>query len=408
MPENKIGFQQIGKQADAKSKLWNNPRERRKIIHKIPDPFQALIIELDDKSMNDDEVSVFFKRMMRGGPGRQGQKMAQKVEERFKKCLQKCESMNLVIKTDDTYSLTEGGKEIAAYFKKVIPMFFKLIFSPRTVSGITIIVHAILSVLKFVFGLLSASGGLISDAIDNCADTAASAGIWLGIKYRKERLASLLIIVMMFVSAAGVFYAGIEKIINPSPISGGLAALIVSFICGLVMLGLSAYQYMAGKKTANFAYLCQAADSRNHFITSLLVCAGIALSFAASNFKAPFLRYADAAIALIIGVVIFKSSIELIIEYAKGGQADTSNVKHFIGTSIASARRRIILKWLEEKDLDKTYRGQELADEFRTYFNENTPALFKLIELDFHSVSEDDFIFHLRAIAKSGKIKIKD
>jgi len=42
---------------------------------------------------------------------------------------------------------------------------------------------------------------------------------------------------------------------------------------------------MAAKKHSNFAIMCQAIDSRNHFYTSLLVCGGIVLSFLAEIYQ---------------------------------------------------------------------------------------------------------------------------
>jgi divalent metal cation (Fe/Co/Zn/Cd) transporter len=72
----------------------------------------------------------------------------------------------------------------------------------------------LLSVLKLAFGFLSRSAGLISDGIDNTADTLSSVLVWLGITFDKEKLVSLFIVVMMLVSVGGVTINSIKNIDN--------------------------------------------------------------------------------------------------------------------------------------------------------------------------------------------------
>jgi len=88
-----------------------------------------------------------------------------------------------------------------------------------------------------------------------------------------------------------------------------LVAFPVSGVCGLVMLGFSSYQYLVGKRRSNLAIMCQAVDSRNHFLTSLVVCGGILLSFLAQVWHAPWLHYADAAASVVIGLLILRGAL---------------------------------------------------------------------------------------------------
>jgi divalent metal cation (Fe/Co/Zn/Cd) transporter len=104
---------------------------------------------------------------------------------------------------------------------------------------------------------------------------------------------SIFIIVMMFFSVGGVVLAGYNKVVNPKPIEEGIAAVTISLFCGITMLILSAYQYAVGKRNSSFAIMCQAVDSRNHFLVSLLVCAGIILSRAAAGSGVDRLYYAN-------------------------------------------------------------------------------------------------------------------
>jgi len=397
-------FKDFFKSVETKTVFWKNTREMQKVIHNLPEPFQALVLELEEISMSKQEIESFVKKLEQ----KEFDRRHKHQKFNLNRGLEKCITLKVLIIKDGRYFLTKGGKEIAEHFKKVIPFFFKFIFSIKTVSKITIVIHIILSIIKFLFGFISLSNGLIADGIDNSIDTVASIGIWFGIKFKRERIVSLIIIILMFVSVISIFFIGITKIINPVPVNEGLISFIISLFCGLVMLGLSAYQYLAGKKTSNFAILCQAVDSKNHFFTSLFVCLGIGLSYIGDFFKIPFFYYGDALASFFIGILILKSVIELIFEFIKGGQAGTSNIKHFIGTSIISAQRKLILNWLSRIDTHREYTEQELIDMFENDFIKDTPKLLKLVNLEFHNISRENLKIQLASLAKAGKIRLKN
>ncbi|MBW2003879.1 MAG: cation transporter [Deltaproteobacteria bacterium] len=149
----------------------------------------------------------------------------------------------------------------------------------------------------------------------------------------------------MFVSVGGVALATFHKIIHPGPIQEGLIAFLVSGICGLIMLGLSSYQYLVGTKRSNFAIMCQAVDARNHFWTSLLVCGGILLSFFAQLWNATWLYHADAVASAIIGLMILRGAIELVQELLKEPE-EGKEVSHFMKRTEERTREKILLKWL--------------------------------------------------------------
>jgi len=246
---------------------------------------------------------------------------------------------------DGRYHLTPGGREIAEHMQMIIPAFMGWIFSPETTSLFSLAVHAVLSVLKLSVGFLSRSAGLFADGIDNAVDALSSLLVWLGIKYDKVKLVSVFILIAMFVSVGGIALATFDKIIHPGPIHEGLIAFVVSGICGLIMLGLSSYQYVVGKKSSNFAIMCQAVDSRNHFLTSLLVCGGILLSFFAQVWNAPWLFYADAAASAIIGLLILRGAVELVQELIKERE-EGAEVSHFMKRTQERIREKMLLRWI--------------------------------------------------------------
>lgn len=239
---------------------WKDSKEMHSVLHKFPGIFKAVLLELTDGPMGRHEIRDFLNRMGRDRHDR-GTGTAQLNLE-----ADLCKAIDLKVleERDGRYLLTPGGREIAEHMQKVIPAFMKWVLSPETASFLSIWVHVVLSILKLGIGFLSRSAGLTADGIDNTVDTLSSLLVWMGIKYDKEKLVSIFILISMFVSVGGVALATFDKIAYPGPVTEGLIAFTVSGVYGLVMLGLSSYQYLVGKRRSNFAILCQAVDSRNH------------------------------------------------------------------------------------------------------------------------------------------------
>ena len=142
---------------------WKDADAMHEVLHSFPGWFRSMLLELlDGPKTHGERDAVFTMLRMRFG----------------------------------------GGREMARHIQEVIPFFMNRAFSAKTVSAVTFALHVLLSVVKMGIGLLSRSAGLIADGIDNTVDTASSVLVWLGIRFERERLVSLLVIVLMFVSAA--------------------------------------------------------------------------------------------------------------------------------------------------------------------------------------------------------------
>lgn len=382
---------------------WKNSKEMHHVMHDFPGTFRATLIELLDRSMSRHEIRDFLNRM---GMGRHahGIGTAQlELEENLRKAIEK----NVLEERDGRYHLTPGGREIAEHMQRVIPAFMKWVFSPEMASLFSLVAHVILSVLKLSVGFLSRSAGLTADGIDNAVDTLSSLLVWLGIKYDRDKLVSVFIVITMFVSVGGVALATFHKIIHPGPIQEGLIAFLVSGICGLIMLGLSSYQYLVGTKRSNFAIMCQAVDARNHFWTSLLVCGGILLSFFAQLWNATWLYHADAVASAIIGLMILRGAIELVQELLKEPE-EGKEVSHFMKRTEERTREKILLKWLAGQLQSTSLTGEELEERFTADFCEQTPKILILSGMGYRPESGEDLHRYLELFVEQRKLVYDD
>lgn len=334
-----------------------------------------MLVELLDEPMAREKVLKYLDRFqydpLIAGSGEKPEGNAQAIYEKDTAHLIE---IGILEESEGKIRLTPKGRDVAEHTQKATATFGKLAWTPETVSKIGLASHVVLTVLKFLFGFLSGSAGLIADGIDNGMDTVASVLVWMGIRFDKQKLSSVLILVMMFVSVIGVAVASYNKIVLPESVESGLATFIVSAICGVYMLVLSAYQYTVSKRSANFAILCQAIDSRNHFITSLLVCVGIVLSFLADTLDASWLYYADAAAGIIVGVLLFKSALELLVELFKPEQRG-EQVTHFVEALEKRTNAKLVSNWLKNQPEETK---EQLEKKFSDLFCGYTPTVIKL------------------------------
>jgi len=365
---------------------WKDSREMHRVMHSLPGLIRGLLLELLDHPMSRHDIRQYLQRMsMSDSPGGKADKAQLNLEEH----LLTAQERGVMEERDGTYFLTPGGREVAEHMNEMIPLFMEWALSPETASLLAMWLHAFFSVLKVVFGIISHSAGLISDGIDTTVDTISSVLVWLGIKYDRERLVSVFIVITMFASVVGVALATYHKVIHPGPVSDGLAALAVSALCGLVMLGISAYQYLVGTRRSNLAILCQAVDSRNHFFTSMLVCGGILLSFAARAWDAPWLYYGDVVASSIIGLLILRGAIELVGEHLKAA-GEPADVRHFLGRAMEGRKEKIVFNWLRAQLRVEPLTRQELEARFTTDLCEGTPKIMILSGIGYHHGGEAD------------------
>ena len=381
---------------------WEDSKEMHRTMRSFSGIFRAVLLELLERPMSRQEIRDTLNRM-RSHRGRR----IREAHLRLENSLDKAVELNVLEQRDGLYHLTPGGREIAEHMEMVIPAFMGWAYSPQTASLFSLCVHVLLSMLKLGVGFVSRSAGLIADGLDNAADTVSSFLVWLGIKYDKEKLASVFILLTMVLSVGGVSVATVGKISHPDPIREGLLAFVVSGLCGLLMLGLSAYQYLVGRKTSSLAILCQAVDSRNHFYTSLLVCGGILLSFLADLWGAPWLYYGDALASGVIGLLILRGVVELVQEMFRKGEGEI-RVSHFMKKAQERRRNKIMLNWLAGQLQRTSLPLEELEKNFSADFCEKTPRVFALTGMHSLPMSAEELKPYLDLFVEQKKLLYDD
>lgn len=233
------------------------------------------------------------------------------------------------IKLDDNkYELTDEGRAKAEEYEKNMINKASMAeheITPATTAKNTTFLDAFLAVLKLGSGLISGSVGLIADGTDATMDTVEAILVWLGIKYHRENLSTILVIIGLFIASFSILFDSITHLLG---VLGGNAEPMTMpyLVIGVELVAISAafflfyYQRFVGKVSNSLTLISQSVDSKNHIFIGTSVIIG-------AVFAIYGIYFVDALIGLLIGANIFKDSISLLreaISAQKGDEEDYS------------------------------------------------------------------------------------
>ncbi|MBN2198130.1 cation transporter [Candidatus Wolfebacteria bacterium] len=181
----------------------------------------------------------------------------------------------------------------------------------------SIFVNFFLAAGKLAVGFVSGSSAIFAEGLHSGTDILSSAISFVGIKiakkpedekhpygyYKFEVLAGVLITLILFLSGLFIVGEAIRELINPSPTDIGYLALGVMLISAIVNEIMARLKIYYGKKENSVSLLSDGFHSRIDVYISLGILGGL--------FLTGYWIYADAVLALFIGLYIVKESFSL-------------------------------------------------------------------------------------------------
>ncbi|SFS03703.1 cation diffusion facilitator family transporter [Anaeromicropila populeti] len=158
------------------------------------------------------------------------------------------------------------------------------------VSGVTIMVNLILSLLKLFAGIWARSGAMVSDAVHSASDVFSTFIVMIGVKvsnrasdshhqYGHERLecvASIILAVILFATGIGIGISGIQNIFSSKTLElPGRLALVAAVISIVVKEWMFWFTRSAAKKINSGALMADAWHHRSDAFSSVGAFVGI-------------------------------------------------------------------------------------------------------------------------------------
>ncbi|TFG08493.1 MAG: hypothetical protein EU539_02075 [Promethearchaeota archaeon] len=273
-------------------------------------------------------------------------------EEDFEEYLQYAMKKNLIFfESENTISLTPEGKALVewSYFSTLHASYWmKLLFSEKTIMILTAIFLIILALLKIMIGHQLASQGMISEGYENLTDLIKIGIIGIvGFKLNKDRLASVIIILMMMFTGITLVISGVSNLINPTQITPTVQAYLICFLSMALNAALMFLKSLVGRISGNISLMSDSKDSE----LNIKLSAGVAIGLTFAIFR---IYFVDAIIGIIIAVLVFKEGIEILLElFGKEEDFDITEFKvladniyddRLTGYILGSIRRERITK----------------------------------------------------------------
>lgn len=268
----------------------------------------------------------------------------------------------------------------------------------------SVLVAVTLLCMKFYAWIVTGSMGVLAALVDSLLDLCASLINLVAVRYamepadeehrfghgKAEALAGLGQATFIASSAIFLVIYTIERIINPELIESPEVGTWVMFISLAITLVLVSYQRYVVKKTGSVAIKADSLHYATDLMTNIGILVGIGLYYLGW-------LYADPVIAMLIGLYIFKSALEIAYESVQlllDRELPEEDQKKII--DIALSHPFVI----EVHDLRTRQSGQTKFIQFHMVLNGTITLLeaHKLSDLVHHSVEaaypEADIIIH--------------
>jgi Co/Zn/Cd efflux system component len=291
-----------------------------------------------------------------------------------------------VTQEGDLFALTEDGrKQVGQILKNAsnstewVLQKLKSLFRPDVASKVTLIIQVILALIKLPAGLLSGSVGLLNDSADTLLDLLSSLLVYLGIRFNKERLVSILLVAFMLGTGGLTLYEAGARFGTPYVPKVDWFPFAAAILSALAGLFLWTYQRYVGIHSGLMAFITESVDSRNHIIVALGVTAGLAASLL--HFGA-----LDMLVGLLVALLILWSAIQLLIDLVRSSADEKVVLSHY-GFWLLSAYQHLrndhLKRWmLTLVDRQEVQTRSELMERTRQAFDYRDNRWMRMMGLD--------------------------
>lgn len=235
------------------------------------------------------------------------------------------------------------------------------------VGWYSIIINALLFVLKYWVGIVSGSMALIADAWDTLTDCFSSFIVIVGGKLagkpadkehpfghgRAEHIAAIVIGVLLVILAFNFMVSAYEKFRSQESVHFGTFAIVVTITSIIAKELLAQYGFWASRKTGSSVLKADAWNHRSDALASVVILAGI--------FLGKYFWWIDSVLTIIVAFMIAHASYEILSKEIKallGEEVDPELVKK-ITSEVTSLLQRNV--YIHHFHLHKYGSHQELS-----------------------------------------------
>jgi Co/Zn/Cd efflux system component len=303
----------------------------------------------------------------------------------------------LIVQTQDGLSLSELGINILKQSRMQVlheGYWMNRFLQKKWVVVTSASVLVLFVILKLWIGFNMGSRAMINDGLENLTDLVVVGIIALSLKYERDRLGAIAIMVFMLISGTLLGYNALLRLIHTEEISVTFLGYVITALSILVTFGLIRYKTLVGRMSGNLALVSDAKEDQTHIRIGAGVLVGL--------FFAEFQIYViDSIVALLIATVIVWEGIEALREILQAGDNLSVDTIHL---AAADTYDDLITAWL----LGRLARGPDTKEHLNQAFINGITIGHKYFDvqavLGFRNLEEKGISKHIQIAKRSGLI----
>ncbi|MGY5852897.1 MAG: cation transporter, partial [Candidatus Thorarchaeota archaeon] len=264
-----------------------------------------------------------------------------------------------------------------------------------TISGMCLV---FLVIFKVWIGSLVGSHALLTDGLENLTDLVVVGIIALSLKYERDRLGAICIMVFMMLSGSMLGYSAVMNLISPTIVETSYWAYIVPVFSIAVNFMLIWYKTTVGRMTGNLALVSDAKEDGTH----IRIAYGVLIGLLFAEFG---ISIVDSIVALLISVVIVLEGVEALRELVEAGDDLSVDTIHL---AAADQYEDMITNWM----LAQLARGPKSPKHLNGKFLQGVSLGFRYFDvhaiIGFNDLESKGIWKHLQIAKRSGIIEERD
>ncbi|TFG06388.1 hypothetical protein EU522_01660 [Candidatus Thorarchaeota archaeon] len=307
----------------------------------------------------------------------------------------------LVEQSDRELSLTTHGIDALKESRKQVlheGYWMRRFLQEKNVVLISGFFLIILVILKLWVGLNIGSHAMITDGLENVTDLIVVVIIALSLRYDRDRLGAIAIMLFMLFSGTLLGYNALLHLFQPEVIEVSFWAYIVAIISIVLNLGSIWLKTLVGRMSGNLALVSDAKEDQTH----IRIATGVIIGLLFAEFQ---IYVIDSIVAILIAIVIVFEGLEALRELLEAGDDLSVDTLHL---AAADQYDDLMTAWI----LAQLARGPKTEDALNDAFIRGITIGYRYFDvhavLGFSNLEEKGIRKHIQIAKRSGLITDKN
>ncbi|KXH76613.1 MAG: hypothetical protein AM326_02480 [Candidatus Thorarchaeota archaeon SMTZ-45] len=315
--------------------------------------------------------------------------------------LQHSSNEGLICQANGRLSLTPKGTDLLRIARKHLlheGYWMRRFLTERNVVLTSGLVLVFLVVIKLWVGFNISSHAMVTDGFENLTDLIVVGIIAFSLRYSRDRLGAIAIMVFMLISGTLLGFNAFIGILTPEVIVTSYWGYLVTILSIVMNLGLIRYKTLVGRMSGNLALISDAKEDGSHIRIGSGVLVGLL-------FAEVGIYVVDSIVAILIALVVIWEGIEALRELLEAGDDLSVDTIHL---AASQQYDDLITHWI----LAQLARSSASGDELTKKFLKGVTLGYRYYDvhavIGFKDLEQKGLSKHIQIAERSGLVRVDE